>query len=444
MADIRQYVFFRGAGREIVALSTEGEVLWRHSTNGQTIITSPVFVAPDRFFVATSDDDFGGLMLRVTVHEGEFRVEEAWAERLMRNHFNSSVLVDGHLYGFDNATFRCLDATNGESRWAKRGLGKGSLVAAGQLLFVLADDGTLVLVRATPEAYVETGRIRAMEGRAWTAPALADGRLFLRDFDELVSFDLRGEARAVARAGAATSAETAAAQARTTPADLTLAVVLERYRAARGGVESWRKLKTLRMLGHYAAFSEVSDFELIRHRDGLYRLDFELLGSPAIRARDAEGPWWQHTLLQPEAGRVDAGPYKKQLERESWFEPLLLDHTGRGAGVVLIGPGDVDGVATIDLEVTLADGVNETWHLDSRTFLEVAVDSEVYDLTQSRQPIRRRAFFSDFRRVEDVVLPFRVELEFGARLETMTVTEVTLNPEIDETRFDPPRDVGRP
>lgn len=192
IAGRRQYVFFRRAGAEVVALSPEGEVLWRHPTAALAIVTMPVFIPPDRIFVASADDVFGGLTLRVREDSGAFETEEVWSERLMRNHFNTSVLVDGYLYGFDNGTFRCLDAETGERKWARRGLGKGSLVAAGDLLFVLGDDGSLVVAAATPEGYSEAGRVQAMNGRAWTSPSLAGGRLYLRDFDEIVAYDLRG------------------------------------------------------------------------------------------------------------------------------------------------------------------------------------------------------------------------------------------------------------
>lgn len=46
-------------------------------------------------------------------------------------HFSSSLLHDGHIYGFDNSTFKCISAETGDTRWAKRGLGKGSLTRAG-------------------------------------------------------------------------------------------------------------------------------------------------------------------------------------------------------------------------------------------------------------------------------------------------------------------------
>lgn len=199
---VDQLVVSRGV--HLVSMAADdGHELWRHDLEPHAAIPMPIFLPPDRFFVSASDDAFGGRTVRVTREaDGSWRTQEAWSERLMRNHFNTSVLVEGHLYGFDNGTFRCLDARTGEKRWAKRGFGKGSLVAAGGLLYVLGDDGTLALVRASPEAYEELGRVQAMEGRAWTSPTLARGRLFARDFDEIVAYDVLAGGGAPTGAGA--------------------------------------------------------------------------------------------------------------------------------------------------------------------------------------------------------------------------------------------------
>ncbi|MEM8961512.1 MAG: hypothetical protein AAGD38_08550 [Acidobacteriota bacterium] len=101
------------------------------------------------------------------------------------------MLVGDHLYGVDNATLRAVQVEDGGLAWAKRGLGKGSLIAAGDLLYVLGDRGVLALVEARGDGYHEHGRVQAMTGRSWTAPSLADGVLYLRDQDEIVAYDLR-------------------------------------------------------------------------------------------------------------------------------------------------------------------------------------------------------------------------------------------------------------
>jgi outer membrane protein assembly factor BamB len=190
IAGIRQYVFARPD--EVVGLSPAGDVLWRHETAPHAAIPMPVVLAPDRIFISSSEDTFGGLMLRVSREGDAWRAEQLWGQRLMRNHFNSSVAVGGHIYGFDNGTLRCLDGATGERRWARRGFGKGSLVAAGEIIFVLSDDGEVALVHADPSGYRESGRLRLTRGgRSWTEPSLAGGRLLVRDFDEIVSLDLR-------------------------------------------------------------------------------------------------------------------------------------------------------------------------------------------------------------------------------------------------------------
>lgn len=186
---VHQLVFVHTSGREIVSLLPDGTVHWTHPWSPGAI-AMPVFVPPNRILVSASAD-VGAMMLEVGRGDGgKPQVTELWSSRLLKNHFSSSVHVDGYIYGFDMGTLRCLDAATGESKWAHRGLGVGSLIAAEGLLFVLGDRGQLVLVDATPEAYRELGSIQLFQRRTWTAPSLADGRLYLRDHEELVCVEV--------------------------------------------------------------------------------------------------------------------------------------------------------------------------------------------------------------------------------------------------------------
>jgi len=220
-------------------------------------------------------------------------------------------------------------------------------------------------------------------------------------------------------------------------ADLTAEEIVARYLDARGGEEAWRKVESLQMTGVFSAVSKRSNFTLIRQRGDLYRLDYLMQDVPAIRARDAAGPWMLNAWLSPEVGRVEEDPYKTQLERESLFPLLLLDYEKKGIKVESLGPGDVEGMPTMGLKITLPDGKEETWHLDAETFLAVATDSQIYDYTQLEDPMQQRVFYDDFREVEGLKFPFQIEWEFWARLETMTVAEIIINPEIDPARFSP-------
>lgn len=186
---VRQLVFIHTGGREIVSLLPDGSVHWTHPW-APGAIAMPVFVPPNRILVSASAD-VGATLLEVgRGDDGKPTVTEVWHTRQLKNHFSSSVHVDGTIYGFDMGTLRAIDAATGESKWAQRGLGTGSLIAADGLLYVLSDRGRLVLVEATPEQYRELGSVQVFESRTWTAPALADGKLYLRDHAELVCVEV--------------------------------------------------------------------------------------------------------------------------------------------------------------------------------------------------------------------------------------------------------------
>jgi outer membrane protein assembly factor BamB len=183
----RQVVFFTGTA--VVALAPEtGRPLWRQpwKTSYDVNAAAPLFVPPDAIFVS-SGYDVGSALYRVKSGETGTDVEEVWRSREMKNKFSSSVFRDGYVYGFDEKFLTCIVAATGEMRWQARGFGHGSLIYADGHLFVLGDKGTLALVEATPEEYRERARARVFDGKSWTMPSLAGGRLFLRDERDLVA-----------------------------------------------------------------------------------------------------------------------------------------------------------------------------------------------------------------------------------------------------------------
>jgi outer membrane protein assembly factor BamB len=107
--------------------------------------------------------------------------KEVWRNKNMKNHFNACVLIDGHLYGFDDSNLKCLDWKTGQVKWDKGGLGKGSLAAVSGKLVILSERGELVIADATPSAFTEISRTQALSGKCWSSPAIADGRIYVRN-----------------------------------------------------------------------------------------------------------------------------------------------------------------------------------------------------------------------------------------------------------------------
>ncbi|MCZ6650709.1 MAG: PQQ-like beta-propeller repeat protein, partial [Acidobacteria bacterium] len=187
MAGERQVVLPRG--RTLIGLSLAGVILWEYQME-EPAIAMPVVVKGDRIFVSSMGDT-GCALVKVFRTEKGLAVKEEWRNRNMRNHFNSSLLIGDAIYGFDNATLKCLDLETGDVKWARRGFGKGSLIGVDDRLLVLSVKGNLVMVEANPEAYHELGSYHALEGKSWTAPSYVGGRVYLRNLTQMACLDLR-------------------------------------------------------------------------------------------------------------------------------------------------------------------------------------------------------------------------------------------------------------
>ena len=190
---VPELVFF--CGRALVGVSPEdGAEHWRHEwiTTADMNIATPIYESESQLlFVSAARDTGRCSAFRLTADQDAVTSQLVYTNQEMRNHYNSCILLDGYLYGFDNSVLKCIDLHTGEQMWSDRTVGKGSLVAAQGHLFVLGERGELAVVEATPEEYREKGRFQALDStRAWSPPALANGRLYIRDLKNAVCIDI--------------------------------------------------------------------------------------------------------------------------------------------------------------------------------------------------------------------------------------------------------------
>lgn len=170
-----------------------GKALWK-SKFGQgyrTHCSDPV-VHGDLVFISSGDD--GGELLRVSAKSAE----RVWKNKNLSTFTGTAVLIGGHLYGHEtagyktaNQEFRCVDFATGEAKWGEGGFGQGSVIAAGDRLLVLSEKGELSVVRANPAKFELLARTQAIGGKCWTAPVLANGRIYVRNAKgDLACFDV--------------------------------------------------------------------------------------------------------------------------------------------------------------------------------------------------------------------------------------------------------------
>ncbi len=150
--------------------------------------TTPI-VAGDKIFISSGYGK-GCALLQL----GAAGLTELWHSKKMRNHFNSCVLWEGHLYGFDDSVLTCMDFSTGAVKWQEKSLGKGSLMIAGGRLVIQGEQGDLVVAEPSPASYKPLARAKVLEGRCWVVPVLANGRVFCKNnLGDLVCMDVSGK-----------------------------------------------------------------------------------------------------------------------------------------------------------------------------------------------------------------------------------------------------------
>jgi outer membrane protein assembly factor BamB len=182
---------------------TSGQVLWKHdwNTNGQVArITRPAILSDTDLLIGTGMG-VGTRRVHVSHDENSWKTEEIWTTRVIAPYFNDLVVYQGNAYGFDGVMLTCVNIEDGKRRWRERGYGNGQalLLEDQGILLVTSEKGDVGLVQASPEFH-QLAKMKVFEGKTWNHPVIAHGKLFLRNGEEAVCYELTEEPARLASA----------------------------------------------------------------------------------------------------------------------------------------------------------------------------------------------------------------------------------------------------
>jgi outer membrane protein assembly factor BamB len=176
----------------------DGTLLWEYAwplAKGMNRVTQPALVSDTDLVMTTGvGSDQGIHRVRVTKQGETWNVTPVWTSRALKPYYNDGVVYRGHLYGFDGPRLCCLDLATGKLAWKDEGTyghGQVLLLADSGVLLVQAVDGKLALVEASPkDGPNELAKIDALKGKTWNHPAVAHGKLFVRNAEQAACFQL--------------------------------------------------------------------------------------------------------------------------------------------------------------------------------------------------------------------------------------------------------------
>jgi outer membrane protein assembly factor BamB len=198
LGGVRQYTQLTDASVAGVS-AADGKLLWRASRRGATAVI-PTPIALDGFVYVTSGYGIGCNLFQVTDSGGKFQANQVYANKVMVNHHGGVVRRGDYIYGYsDGKGWTCQEWKTGKAVWQEKGeLGKGSLVYADERLYLRAEDGkgTVALIEPSPARYKEHGRFdppKRSDKNSWAHPVIAGGKLYLRDQDVLLCYDVKAK-----------------------------------------------------------------------------------------------------------------------------------------------------------------------------------------------------------------------------------------------------------
>jgi hypothetical protein len=162
-----------------------------------------VLVKGDSVFASTAYNT-GSAVLRLVKEGAGVIVQEIkfLTAKELQNHHGGMVLVGDHVYcghGSNSGAPVCVEFSTGNIAWREtKGAGRGSaavLYADGNVIFRW-DDGTVGLVEANPHEYKLHGSFKQPDrsrAAAWSHPVIVHGKLYLRDQDLLLCYDVKAK-----------------------------------------------------------------------------------------------------------------------------------------------------------------------------------------------------------------------------------------------------------
>lgn len=188
---VSQIVMVSGFGVESFTPDT-GKLLWTHEwpTRMNPRVVQPLVVDAQSLLIGTAEEK-GTRSLQINRNGDTWDVREEWTTKAFRPYFNDFTFHKGYCYGFDGDQLKCIDAHTGLQRWkGKRFGGQVLLIADMDALVVLSEKGDVILAKADPNGFEEIAQFKAIKGKTWNHPVIANGKLFVRNGAEAACFEL--------------------------------------------------------------------------------------------------------------------------------------------------------------------------------------------------------------------------------------------------------------
>lgn len=223
--------------------------------------------------------------------------------------------------------------------------------------------------------------------------------------------------------------------------NLTVAQIIDRNVAARGGLKAWRAVNTLALSGRLEAGGKKNTelpFTMKMKRPHMSRLEIRFQDQTAVQVYDGMQGW----KVRPFLGRDEVEPFTPDEAKAAagWQEldGPLIDYVNKGTKVELQGKETVEKHSAYKLKLTMKNGEERHLWVDAANFLELKIDGEPRRLDGKLRNVA--IYYRDYKAENGLMLPHVLEtvVEGGKQPHKMLIEHVTVNQPMETSLFAKP------
>lgn len=178
----------------------DGKVLWQYrGIELRTAITYAPIIRENQIFYA-SGYNAGHVLLNVGKVNGTWKVDEAYRHKLPQylSWLGSPTALGNGVLLNTNKGLQWVDWKTGSVVWEEKQLGKCMYTVADGKVFVRTQAGKVLLATVDEKGWKQKSEFSPLRGNTpaptWTFPVVANGHMYIRDYDSLLCYDVRDSA----------------------------------------------------------------------------------------------------------------------------------------------------------------------------------------------------------------------------------------------------------
>jgi hypothetical protein len=221
----------------------------------------------------------------------------------------------------------------------------------------------------------------------------------------------------------------------------TVTQIVQRFVNANGGSERLHAVRSLQTRGTFELAGNAGPFTMTRLASGGYRVEVSMNGGSNITATDCTKAWRQEPSGSSQL--LDERSAALLIEESCDLVGQLVDAEKKGHRVELVGEADVDGTPAYHLQVHLKGGHTQDWFISRETYLLIKKQVPGWsDWMGDHQVV---TWYLDYQQHEGLMVPSMIERESNETfVQSFSVEEVKVNPEVDRSIFKAPETAANP